>query len=293
MFKRQRKKGSKSIDKTSGKYFYLFISPWLIGFFCFILLPMLFSLYTSFTEWDAVKMPVFIGLKNYIDIFSSDDGFWTSILNTLYFTGVAIPLNLVISLGLALLLNKRLYGTNFFRGVFYLPTILAGVAIYITWMYLFNADTGVLNTLLSYVGLKGPKWLLDFRWAMPSLIFILLAGLQDVPEDCYESAHIDGATKSQCFRKITLPMLSPVIFFNLIMGVINGLQIFTQPFIMTEGGPANATYVYGLHLYNSAFRYYKFGYASALAWILFTLILFLSFVIFLTSKFWVFYREEV
>lgn len=296
-------KKKRRLSDTS-RLFYLFISPWIIGFLVFTFFPMMFSLVTSFTNWDGLTMPSFIGFQNFKAILSTDMGFRTALLNTLYFVGVSVPLNTIVSVILAMFLNKRLPGTNMFRAIFYLPTICSGVALYIAWMYLFNPNTGFLNVLLGYIGINGPGWLTDIKTAMPSLIFmemfnigtsmtIVLAGLQDVPASYYEAADIDGAGPITKFVKITFPMLSPVIFFNILMALIKGLQIFTQPYVMTEGGPANATYVYGLHLYKMAFNYTRFGYASALAWVLFIILILLSIFVFWTSKYWVFYREDV
>lgn len=293
----------KGLQNTS-KLFYLFIAPWLVGFCAFTLFPMIFSFGASFTNWDGVVKPSFTGLKNYIQIFTKDAIFWNSLLRTLYYVGVSVPLNMLLALILALLLNKRLPGTNFFRAVFYLPTICTGVALYITWLYLFNADSGYLNVILGWFGIEGPRWLSDYNLSMPSIIFmdmftcgtsmtIVLAGLQDVPASYYEASDLDGANGWQKFKNITFPMISPVIFFNVLMALIKGVQIFTQPYVMTEGGPAKSTYVYGLYLYSTAFSYTKFGYASALAWILFALLIILSLFIFATSKFWVYYREDV
>lgn len=299
----QKTKKKKSLQDTS-KLFYIFIAPWLIGFGLFTLFPMVFSFGASFTNWDGVVAPSFKGLQNYIQIFTADKSFGNSLLRTLYYVGVSVPLNTVLALILAMLLNRRIPGTNFFRAVFYLPTICTGVALYITWMYLFNGDSGYLNVILGWFGIEGPRWLADYNTAMPSIIFmdmfacgtsmtIVLAGLQDVPMSYYEAAELDGAHGWQKFRHITFPMISPVVFFNILMSLIKGVQIFTQPYVMTEGGPARSTHVYGLYLYSTAFSYTKFGYASALAWILFAILIVLSLVIFATSKFWVFYREDV
>lgn len=298
--KRKKKRG---LQDTS-RVFYLFIAPWLIGFSAFTFFPMLFSLGASFTDWSGLGLPTKFGLDNYIQIFTSDMSFSTALKNTLCYVGVSVPLNTVVSLILAILLNKRLPGTNFFRAVFYLPTICTGVALYIAWMYLYNGDTGYINVLLSRIGIQGPRWLSDYKTALPSIILmdmfacgtsmtILLAGLQDIPKDYYEAADLDGASGFQKFRFIMFPMLSPVLFFNILMAIIKAVQIFTQPYVMTEGGPARATFVYGLYLYNTAFSYLKFGYASALAWILFAILIVISLVVFGTSKFWVFYREDV
>jgi len=293
----------KSLTDTS-KLFYLFISPWIAGFCIFTLFPMLFSLFASFTNWNGLTIPSFIGINNYVNILTTDTMFLTALKNTLYYVGASVPLTTVFSIILALLLNKRLPGTNFFRALFYLPTICSGVALYITWLYLYNQDFGFFNVLLSFIGIQGPGWLTSVDLAMPSLIFmdmfscgtamtIVLAGLQDVPASYYEAADLDGAGPFYKFKNITFPMISPVIFFNILMALIKGLQIFTQPYVMTDGGPANSTYVYGLHLYKAAFLYSKFGYASALAWVFFIVLIALSVIIFLTSKSWVFYREDV
>ena len=284
-------------------HFYAFISPWMIGFFAFIVLPMLFSLYAAFTRWNGVTFPTFTGLSNFIFMFTRDDLFWLSIRNTLYYTFVSVPLNLFLAFLLATVLNKRLPGSNFFRAAFYLPSVLAGVAIFITWIWLFSPATGLINTILYFLGITGPRWLQDPATAMPSLILmnvttlgggmlIMLAGLQNIPEEYYESARIDGANPLQALLHITLPGISPVIFYNLLMGIITSLQVFVQPFVMTDGGPMRATYVYGIHLYFTAFRYMDFGYASTLAWMLFILILGLSLIIFKTSKLWVYYGGE-
>ena len=284
------------------KYFYGFISLWLIGFFVFILGPMLYSLYASFTDWNGITAPVFSGIKNYVRVFTQDDLVGKSILNTLVFTLVSVPLNLVIGLVLATLLNKRYFASNFFRALFYMPSVIAGVAIYIAWTYLMNTNNGIFNLWLSRLGLEGVGWLTDPHWAMISIILvnatscggqmlIILAGLQDIPRDYYESAMLDGAGKLRQFFSITLPLLTPVVFFNVIMSIIAGLQVFTQPWILTQGGPLNATYVYGIHLYNNAFRYYQFGYSCALAWLLLVVVLGVTGLVFGSARRWVFYRE--
>jgi multiple sugar transport system permease protein len=300
---KKKKKKKRGLQDTS-RMFYLFISPWIIGFCAFTLFPMLFSLVISFTDWSGLGLPTKFGLDNYIQIFTADKSFVTALKNTFVYVGISVPLNTTVSLILAVLLNKRLPGSNFFRAVFYLPTICTGVALYIAWMYLYNGDTGYINVLLSKIGIQGPRWLSDYKTALPSIILmdmfscgtsmtIVLAGLQDIPSDYYEACRLDGANGLQMFVHITLPMLSPVLFFNILMAIIKSVQIFTQPYVMTEGGPARATYVYGLYLYTTAFSYTKFGYASALAWILFVILIIISLIVFGTSKFWVFYREDV
>lgn len=298
------KKGRHKSSLDTGLAFYLFISPWLIGFLLFTLLPMLYSLYTAFCDWNGMSAPVFTGLNNFKTMFTADKKFWVSVKNTFTYALAAVPLNLLLALFLAQILNKRLPGTGFFRSVFYVPSVIAGAAVYVVWQYLFDPYSGYINTLLSYVGVIGPKWLTSKLWAMPALILmntascggamlIILAGLQDIPEDYYEAAVIDGASGRRIFFSITLPLLTPVIFFNMVMGIISALQIFAQPQIMTAGGPVNATYVFALHLYNNAFVYNKFGYASSLAWVLFVIILILSVTVIRSSKKWVHYSEEV
>lgn len=297
----KRKKRS-SLDTS--RQFYLFISPWLIGLVCFTLGPMFYSLYAAFSDWNGVTAPVFTGFANWRRMFLEDELFWRSIKNTFYYACVSVPLNLVVALFLAQMLNKKMPGTYFFRSIFYLPSVVAGVSVYIVWTYLFDPFTGVINDTLYYLGIQGPMWLFDEYWSMPSLIImniftcggamlILLAGLQDISTEYYEAAALDGANGFQIFRRITFPLLTPVIFFNLVMSIISSLQIFTQPQIMTQGGPMYSTYVYGLHLYNNAFRYNEFGYASALAWMLFLIIMALSMLVFKSSTLWVHYREGV
>ncbi len=289
---------------NTSRMFYLFISPWLIGFVCFTIGPMLYSLYAAFSTWNGVSIPQFTGLDNIRQMLFGDELFWKSIGNTFYYALISVPLNMAIALFLANLLNKRMPFSYFFRSVFYLPSVVAGVAVYIVWAQLYNPIVGIFNDLLSLIGVQGPEWIWDEYWAMPSLIImniftcggqmlILLAGLQDISDEYYEAAALDGASAVQVFFQITLPLLTPVIFFNLIMGIINSLQIFVQPQVMTEGGPMYATYVYGLHLYKTAFKFFDFGYACTLAWGLFVIIMALSMFIFRSSKHWVHYREEV
>lgn len=297
------KKKSKEAYKNT-KYFWLFILPWAIGFLAFTMIPMVYSFVLSFTNWNGHSAIEFKGINNYINIFTKDKTFWLALKNTFVYILVSVPLNTVFSIFLATLLNRKLPGSNIFRGIFYLPTICTGVAMYITWTYLFNGTNGYINVILNRLGLEGTNWLGNTSTAMASIIFmemfnigtamtIVLAGLQDVPRDFYEAANLDGASAIQKFFKITFPMISPVVFFNVLMAIIKGLQIFTQPYVMTQGGPAQSTYVYGLYLYNTAFSYGKFGYASSLAWVLFVIIIVITMVIMKTSNSWVFYREDV
>ena len=291
-------KKKKSLKINQGKLFFLFISPWLIGLVVFIIGPMLYSLYAAFCDWDGIFAPTFIGVNNFKRMFFSDNRFWNSLSNTMYFVTFSVPLNLIVSLLLAVALNSKYYFRSIYRAMFYLPSVLSGVAIFIVWKNMFNSQIGIFNYLLSIIGIQGPNWLTDPNWSMPSIIImtvtfcgsmmlIFLAGLQDIPESVIEAAKIDGASALQFFAKITLPLLSPVIFYNLIMSIIGSLQVFSQPWIMTEGGPVESTYVYNMHLYHSAFRYGEMGYAAALAWVLFVIIMGFSLLTIRSSSLWV------
>ena len=282
---------------------YLFASPWLLGFFIFTLYPMCSSLYYSFTNYNTLKEPNWIGIRNYIVMFTSDPLFWKSIWNTFYYAGLSVPLGIVMGVLIAMLLNQKVKGMRFFRTIFYLPTVVSSVAVSLLWMWILEPNFGLLNTFLGRIGIIGPGWLTDPAWSKNSLILmslwsvgggmlIYLAALQDVPESLYEAATIAGAGALKKFFKITLPMITPTLFYNLITGVIGGLQVFSQAFIMTNGGPSYSTYFYGYHLYNKAFSEYQMGYASALAWILLIMTLLLSLIIFRTSNKWVYYEGK-
>jgi multiple sugar transport system permease protein len=282
---------------------YLFILPWLIGFFGFTLIPMILSFIYSFYDYDVVSRFNFIGLENYIDAFK-DPLFYKSLRNTVYYTFVGVPLGMLISLMLALLLNQKIKLLGLFRSLCYLPSTLSGAAVALLWMWVFNSDFGVLNLTLKFFGINGPRWLTSEEWVIPAFIImglwgiggtvvIFLAGLQGIPDIYYEAALIDGANRWMAFWKITLPMLSPTIFFTLVMGIIGSFQIFTPALIMTNGGPNNASLFYVLHLYNNAFLYLKMGYGSALAWILFVIILIFVFLIIKSTPLWVYYETEV
>lgn len=266
-----------------------FTSLWIIGLGVFTLYPVAASLFYSFCDYSILQRPVWAGLDNFHTM-AGDDVFWISLKNTLIFAGFSVPLGLVVSLSLALLLNHEVRGRAVFRTVFYLPSIVPIVASSMLWMWIFNGQYGVLNWILGPLfGLWGgnpPAWLGDPNWSKPALILmslwgvgnstiIYLAGLQDVPKEFYESASIDGANNWQRFWHITLPMISPVIYFNVVMGIIGSLQVFTQVFVMTggtDGGPARSTLFYALYLFSTAFYDLRMGYASAMAWILFLLI---------------------
>ena len=282
---------------------WLMVSPWLIGFICFSALPMFASLIISFTEWDMLSKPEWVGFENYKTLFFEDPLALHSLNITILFTIVSIPLNIVFGLALAMLLNTSIRGLAIFRTIFYLPAILSGVAVALMWRWIFSTEFGLLNALLSMIGIEGPAWLTDRIWVLPSFVImrlwsvgggmiIYLAGLQSIPSNLYEAANIDGANWWHRTRFITLPMLSPTIFFQLIVGFIFSMQIFTEAFIMTNGGPADASLFYLLYLYRTAFQYFDMGYASALAWVLFIVILVLTIILFKTGKSWVYYELD-
>ena len=282
---------------------WLMVSPWLIGFICFSALPMFASLIISFTEWDMLSKPEWVGFENYKTLFFEDPLALHSLNITILFTIVSIPLNIVFGLALAMLLNTSIRGLAIFRTIFYLPAILSGVAVALMWRWIFSTEFGLLNALLSMIGIEGPALLTDRIWVLPSFVImrlwsvgggmiIYLAGLQSIPTNLYEAANIDGANWWHRTRFITLPMLSPTIFFQLIVGFIFSMQIFTEAFIMTNGGPADASLFYLLYLYRTAFQYFDMGYASALAWVLFVVILVLTIILFKTGKSWVYYELD-
>ncbi len=284
--------------------FYLCISPWLLGFVLFYAGPMIASFALSLTEWDLFTPPKFIGLANYVKIFTNDPLFLKSLKITVIYTFSYVALDLILALAIALLLNQRMRGIGVFRTVYYLPSVLAGVAYVVMWMWMFNPRAGLINTLLSYVGIHGPRWLQDPDWALPALVImslwgvgrsmvIYLAGLQDIPAELYEAAKIDGASRWSEFWKITLPLLTPSILFNLVFGIIMTFQSFTNVYVATNGGPLDSTLFYVVYLYRKAFEHLAMGYASALAWILFLIVLVCTMIILRGSGRWVFYRGEM
>ena len=285
---------------------YLYLSPWLLGFVVLTAGPMLVSFLLSFSSYNVISTPEFVGLRNYTDAFTTDQQFWPSLAKTFYYAFVSVALGTVGSLALALLLNVKVKGTPIFRTLFFLPSLVPIVASVVLWIWLLEPDFGLVNTLLfRLVGVKGPSWFQSPDWAIPGLItlalwtgiggtrmIIFLAGLQGVPEEMYEAASIDGAGVWGRFRHVTLPMITPTIFVNLVLGIIGALQVFTSAFIATNGGPAFATWFYALHIYKNAFQYFNMGYASALAWIFAAIILFLTWIQFRTARSWVYYAGE-
>lgn len=283
--------------------FFLFAGPWVLGFIVFNAGPILATIAISFTRWSMVKAPVWVGLANYVTMFTNDPLFFRALLNTIYYTGVSVPLGMLLALLLALLLNQRVHGIYVFRTIFYLPSVVSGVAVAILWSWLFHPQFGLINYFLSFIGIKGPEWLYSLTWSMPAMIvmslwsiggsmLIYLAGLQGIPEHLYEAASIDGATAWTKFRHVTVPLVSPVIFFNLILSMIGSFQVFTNIYVMTQGGPANSTLVYVLYLYEKAFQDFNMGYASALAWILFLIIMSFTAIQFVLAPRWVYYEGE-
>ena len=284
---------------------YLFLLPWVIGFVLFVAGPLVASAALSFTAFDVARPPRFVGFDNYVNAFTTDDRFLSSLVLTFVYAIISVPLALFGSLLLAVLLNQRLRGTSLYRTFFFLPSLTPAVAVAILWTWLLQPDVGLFNYFLSLVGIQGPKWLGSTEWAMPSLIaialwtgiggnrmMIFLAGLQGVPQELYDAADIDGAGTLQRFRHITLPMISPTMFFNLVLGVIAALKVFTVAFIATQGGPAFSTWFISLHIWSQAFKYLEMGYASALAWIFTLILLTLTLIQFRVSRHWVYYEGE-
>jgi multiple sugar transport system permease protein len=280
---------------------YLFISPWLIGFVVLTAGPMLAAFVLSFTNYDVVSTLQFVGLQNFSDIFSNDDLFLKAVQVTTIYVLVTVPLGILFSFLIALLLNQPIVGQRYLRTIYYLPSLVSGVAVSILWIWIFQPDFGVLNTFLKLVGIDGPKWLFSEQWALPALIimslwsvggplFIYLAALQAIPTNLYRAASVDGANWWIRFRYITVPMMTPILFFNLVLGIIGSFQTFTTAYVMTQGGPNHATLFYILYLYQNAFQYLKMGYAAALALILFAIILFFTLLVFRSSSAWVYYE---
>ena len=283
--------------------FYAYISPWLIGFLAFTLGPFVASLVLSFTKWDMTGKVQFVGLSNYVELIGRDKLYGKSLYNTLFFVVISVPLQQAMCVGLALLLNQELRAIAVYRTIFYLPSVTAGVATSYLWAYLFSTNNGLLNATLARFGILGPRWLLDPRWSKPALIImslwgggnamiIYLAGLQGVPTHLYEAAKVDGANVFSRFWHVTVPMITPTIFYNLVMGFIGAFNVFTSAYVITAGGPVNSTLFYMLYLYRRAFQDFRMGYASAMAWLLFAIILSLTLFQLLMARRWVYYEYQ-
>jgi len=286
------------------KYGILFALPWIIGLIIFYAIPLFSSIYFSFTTYSILQPGEFIGLQNYKDLFH-DPLFWKSVYNTIYFTVFFVPLSIIFGVALAMMLNMKVKGMAVYRTIFFLPTLVPHVALAVLWMWLLNPGFGLVNGLLNTIGIEGPAWLGSETWSKPSLILmslwgigqavvIYLAGLGDIPDDYYDAADVDGANWFQKTFHITLPLLTPVIFFNLVMGIIGAFQQFTLPYTLTQGQgtPANSLTFYVMYLYDNGFKFFKMGYASAMAWIFFIIIMALTAVVFITSKRWVHYQGK-
>jgi multiple sugar transport system permease protein len=280
---------------------YLFISPVILGYLIWVAGPMLMAIWLSLTEWDMLRPAEFVGLSNYRQMLQ-EDLFWKSLGVTFYFTFVSVPLSLAVSFAVALLVNVNIRGIPFFRLLFYLPSIVPLVVNAVLWLWIFNSELGLLNAALNWLGLPKVLWFQDSNWAMPALIImsmwgiggammIFLAGLQGIPQHLYEAAEIDGANYWGRFRHVTIPMMSPVIFFNLVIGLIGAFQTFVPGYLMTQGGPQNSTLFFGLYIFRSAFRDFKMGYASALSLVLFAIVLLLSVFVFRYLGRLVYYEE--
>lgn len=291
-------------EKKDNRNGYLFVMPWILGLFLFTLIPMLFSAVLSFCDWDIVtglSTVEFVGAKNYTRLFNDPD-FYQALKVTFKFCLISIPFYQIISLAIALLLNMRIRFMKAFRLVYFLPSIIPTIAASMIWIQIFG-ESGILNQALSVFGIKGPAWLNNPKtslyamvimgvWGIGNTMIIYLSGLQGVSEEVKEAAAIDGANSVQSFFKITVPLISPTIFFNVIMAVISSFQYFTQAFVMTEGGPLKSTLFYNLLLYTTAYKDYEMGYAAAMAWVMFAIILVFSLLVIKSSSFWVYYQND-
>lgn len=281
----------------------LYISPWIIGLLVFQLYPFVMSFIYSFTEFSIIKSPEFIGFKNYVNLFTNDRLFYESLKVTLIYVLISVPGKLIFALMIAMILNMKLRAINFYRTVYYMPSILGGsVAVSVLWTFLFNR-TGLVNIILSKFSILPVDWLgspdlalytisLLSVWQFGSSMVLFLAGLKQIPNELYEAARVDGAGRIRTFFNVTLPMLTPIIFFNLIMQMVNAFQEFTSAFVVTRGGPLRSTYLYGVMLYEQAFRFLKMGYASAQSWVLFIIIIAMTMLVFKSSHYWTFYEDE-
>ena len=292
-----------TLRRREALWFYLFASPWIIGFVVFLLGPMLASVYISLTDWDSFTPPKWVGLQNYTRLLTDDPVFWKALWNTFYYAAISVPLGLGIGLWLANLLNKQVRARKVFRTLIYLPTLVPLVATAMIFKMVL-APSGPLNDVLGWAGIPGPSWLLESVWVRPALILLsvwgaggatvlLLAAMKGIPRELYEAAEVDGAGPVRQFWSITVPQLTPIIFFNLVMGLIGAFQVFSQVYILTKGGPNNASQMMVPLLFDEAFSFYHLGYASAISWLLFAVILVFTLLAFRTARRWVFYETEV
>jgi len=300
---RQRARGL-SIGQREALWGYLFVSPFTIGFALFSAFPILAVLYLGFTDYSVFEAPKWVGPKNYIKIFTDDRLFWTTLWNTTYYVLLAVPVQMLLGFGAALLLNQKVRWLAFWRSAFYLPVVVPYIVSSILFVWILEPQVGVLKFALDQVGIPSPQWLQSEVWAKPAIVLlslwhmgsymlIFLAGLQGIPVHLYEAADLDGAGPLTKLRHVTIPMLTPTILFNLVVGIINSFQVFTFAYVMTKGGPLNSTLFYVYYIYQRAFQFFEMGYASALATILFVVVLLVTLGIFKWSNRWVYYEGGV
>ncbi|WP_232787101.1 MULTISPECIES: carbohydrate ABC transporter permease [unclassified Planococcus (in: firmicutes)] len=297
-------KTKSAMRRKETMYGYIFVMPWIIGFLAFTAGPLLFSLFASFTDYNITTQMDFVGAENYQGLFTEDGLFWTSLWNTLYYVLFSVPLTTMGAIFLSALLNQDVPGIRVFRTLYYLPAVLSGVGVYLLWMQLLDPGTGMINLILGWVGIDGPNWLFDPEWTKPSLIFmklwsvggamlLYLASMQGVSKTLYEAAEIDGANTFRQFFHITLPMITPVIFFDVVTSLIGGFQIFQEAYVMSsngEGGPANSLLFYNLYMWRQAFENFNMGYAMAMSWILFIIVFILTMINLKLAPRWVHYE---
>lgn len=290
-------------QKREARWGYLFVAPFVIGFAIFMLGPMVFSFIGSFTDYNLTSKMNFIGLANFKRMFVDDQLFWKSLYNTLYFTVFNVPLTTMFSIFLAVILNQKIKGIRVFRTIFFLPSILSGIAVYVLWMQLLSPSSGMVNTILSWFNINGPAWLFDLNWTKPALIMMKLwsaggamllyiATLQNVPTQLYESAELDGAGIWHKFRHVTLPLITPIIFYDVITSTIGSFQIFQEAYVMTsngQGGPANSLLFFNLHMWNKAFVGFDMGYAMAMSMTLFVIVMIMTVINLKLAPKWVHY----
>lgn len=299
-----RRLGIKTNKAREMAYGYVFILPWLIGILCFTIGPMIFSFFTSFTDYNMIKMD-FVGIDNYTHMLFKDQLFWKSFSNTLIYSLMNIPLVTIGGVIVAVILNKSIFGLRTFRTIYYLPSIMVGVGTYFLWMLLLDPANGLVNTVLAAMGIDGPAWLTDPNWTKPAIVLmhlwglggqmlLYLARLQSIPSDYYEAASLDGAGPFQKFIKITVPLISPIIFYNLIIGIIGAFQVFQEGYVFSGDGtgrPAGSLLFYNLLVWNNAFKNFNTGYANAMCWFLFAVVMVLTIFVQKSQKKWVYYEE--
>ena len=279
---------------------YLFLSPWILGFLVFTAGAMVFSFGLSLADSDLLSAAEFVGAKNYVDL-ARDPLFVQSLKITFWYIALTVPLGTVIALVTALMLNQRIVAVGFWRTIYFLPWVVSGVPVALIWNWVLNPSTGLVNQALQFVGIEGPRWFASEQWAVPGLVLIALwesgrnmllylSGLQSIPTEIQEAARIDGAGPVRTFFSVTLPLLTPVVFFNLIINIINSFQVFSNVYVLTQGGPNNATLTFVVYLYRQSFQLFHFGYASAIAWVVFAIILAFTLVLIRSSNFWVYYE---